>query len=292
MLLGSILSLLESFKLTLLGLLGEKGFEILMNILSGAVGILFYLFIYEIIKKLVNNFFEKVKGTQGKYSLDDRRLVTLNSVSLSVLKYIFYFFIVVTIIGVFGGEISQVTTVVAGVGSVAIGFGSQSLVKDIITGFFLLLENQLAVGDVVSVSGLTGKVETVGIRTTKLRAFNGDLYTIPNGQISIVNNMSREFKRAIVEIGISHGESIEKVIEVLEDEMKNVYEKVSGLQEIPQVLGISSFTDTAMMITITAICDITENARIEREIRKYVKMRFDKETIAMSCTHRTMEIIK
>lgn len=290
--LEAVQSFLVTSKGAMVSLIGVKGFDILVNILSGVIGIIIYFVIYKMIKKIVNNFFHKIKDSQIKNSLEDRRIVTLNSIALSVLKYAFYFFIIAAFIEMFGGEVKAVTTVVAGVGSVAIGFGSQSLVKDVITGFFLLLEDQLAVGDTVSLSGVVGKVEAISIRTTKLRAFNGDLYTIPNGQISIVNNMSKNYKRAIVEIGFNYETNIDNIITLLEDEMKNIHQKVSGLHEVPQVLGISSFGESSVNITIAAQCDINENFRIEREIRKFVKIRLDRENIQMPYPHRTVEIIK
>ncbi len=276
---------------SLILILGDAGFLILKKSLLVSIAIIIYIFIYKISKKLVNNFFIQTRNKSEKFKIDDRRLVTLNIVSLSIIKYILYFFVGTSIISFFGGTESVKSIVtVAGIGGVAVGFGAQSLVKDIITGFFILLEDQISVGDIVQISGIAGTVEEIGIRTTKLRSINGDLHIIPNGQITIVTNMTREFKRAIVEVGITYEDKIEYIITILEDEMNNIFQNVTGLHEVPQILGVSAFNESAVVIKILAKCDIKENFRIENEIRKYIKIRFDKENIKMPYPHRTIEI--
>lgn len=270
-------------------LLGNEGFKFLMKILSIIIPVLIYILLYKVVKKLINNFFSKTRNNLTKYKLDEKRLVTLNVVSLSLLKYTFYFFIGASIVSFFGGSMQSIITV-AGVGGIAIGFGAQSLVKDIISGFFILLENQISVGDIVKLSDITGTVEEIGIRTTKLRNFNGDLNIIPNGQITIVTNMTRDFKRAIVEIGINYEDNIKNIINILEDEMQKVFDEVHGLHEIPKVQGITAFEDSAVILRIAAECNINEVYAIEREIRKYVKIRFDYEGISMPYPHRIIEI--
>lgn len=277
----------------LINTLGEMGFFLLKKMLTISIAIIIYIFMYKAIKKLVNNFFIKTRNASEKYRLDDRRLITLNAVSLSMLKYFFYFLVCSSIITFFGGADSiKSILAVAGLGGVAIGFAAQNFVKDVITGFFILLENQISVGDIVELTdkNINGSVEEIGIRTTKLRNFNGDLHIIPNSQITIVTNKSRDFKRAIVDIGVSYDDNIENIIEILSNEMKNIHQKVQGLYEIPQVQGVINFDDSAIIIRIISKCDINEVYTIEREIRKYIKLRFDSEKISMPYPHQTVEL--
>lgn len=271
--------------------LGDKGFEALYKVVICILIIAVLHLLHKFTIRLVNKFFNKTRN----YKIDNKRLVTLNSISLSCLKYLFYFLIATTLIGIWGGSssIQSITVAIAGIGGVAIGFGGQSLVKDVITGIFILLENQIAVGDIIQVTteNIMGTVEDIGIRTTQIRNFNGDLHIIPNGQISIVTNMTRGFKRALVEISVGYEENIQHIINILDDEMIKVYDKIQGLHEVPNVQGITEFAESAIIIRIAAECDINEIYSIEREIRKYVKIRFDNEHISMPYPHRTVEII-
>ena len=118
------------------------------------------------------------------------------------LLYTSYFIIITVVLSIFGVNVSSILDV-AGVGGIAVGFGAQTLVKDVISGFFIWMEGSISVGDIVDINGLTGEVESIAIRTTLVRNFNGNLYAIPNGDIRTVTNMSRGFKRAIVDIRLS-----------------------------------------------------------------------------------------
>lgn len=270
--------------------LGEAGFTFLMGVLATIIGVIVYYIVYKIVCKLVKKWFNKTSKTNNRY-LGERRVNTLREIILSLIKYLFYFLVFAKVVTLFGGK-DAVTSIVAvaGVGGVAIAFGAQSLVQDIITGCFLLLEDQIAVNDIVTVAGITGTVEEFGLRTTKIRTANGDLHTIPNGQISIVTNMTRDYKCAVVDIGTCYEDNLEHIMAILKDEMENVFKNVEGLQEVPNVVGVVSFDDSAVVLRISAKCDIRKNAGIEREIRKYVKVRFDNEGISMPYPHRTIDI--
>ncbi len=205
---------------------------------------------------------------------------TLRSLITSVFNYIMYFLIATFVLGIFGVNVSSMIAV-AGVGGVAIGFGAQTLVKDVISGIFLWIEGNVTVGDIVEVNGLSGEVESIGLRTTSLRHFSGNLYVIPNGDIRTVTNMSRSFKRAIVDVRLPYEEDLEKLMALLEDEMKAAGKAIQGFTEPPEVVGILSFEADCIVARITALCPVKENWRIERELRRRIKTRFDKEGIQM-----------
>ncbi len=205
---------------------------------------------------------------------------TLRSLITSVFNYVMYFLIATFTLGIFGVNVTSMIAV-AGVGGVAIGFGAQTLVKDVISGIFLWMEGNVTVGDIVDVNGLSGEVESIAIRTTSIRHNSGNLYVIPNGDIRTVTNLSRTFRRAIVDVRLPYEEKLEKLLGILEDEMQLSALAVSGLTVKPDVLGVLSFESDCIIVRISALCPVKENWRIERELRRRIKTRFDKEGIQM-----------
>jgi len=238
------------------------------------------IIIATVLIKVLKKAVKKLIYSHNKFS--ERKARTLNTVCSSIIKYIMYFFAVCEILSLFGINVMSFIAV-AGVGSIAIAFGAQSLVQDIITGMFILIEDQFAVGDRITVEGCSGIVEGIGIRTTRIRSAEGDLYIIPNGQVKIVTNMSKGFNRAVVDISVAYEENVDRVINVMKDELKIAFEtnEINGLLSEPQVLGIVDLGDSAVVIRVSADSVIGENWAIEREIRRVIKNRFDKENICI-----------
>lgn len=205
---------------------------------------------------------------------------TLRSLTTSVFNYVMYFLIATFALGVFGVNVTSMIAV-AGVGGIAVGFGAQTLVKDAISGIFLWVEGNITVGDIVEVNGLSGEVESIALRTTSIRHFSGNLYVIPNGDIRTVTNMTRTFKRAIVDVRLPYEEKLERLLDILEDEMEAASKAIEGFNEPPQVLGVLSFEADCIIVRLSALCPVKENWRIERELRMRVKNRFDREGIQM-----------
>lgn len=255
-----------------------KSFDWLVDLIF-SIGIsIIQVLIAGIIIKILITMLKRALKVNSKIS--ERKRETLTVVLSSVIKYVVYFIVICSILTTFGINITSLITV-AGVGSVAIGFGAQSLVQDVITGMFILFEDQFGVGDIITIDTLTGTVESIGIRTTMIRSFEGDLHIIPNGSIKIITNMSKEFNRAKVDVGIAYEEDIDNAIKVLENEMDNIYNEklIEGLIKKPEVLGIVNLGDSQVTIRILADTEIGENWYVEREIRRLVKNRLDKENI-------------
>lgn len=268
-----------------------KSLDWLIEILF-AVGISIVQFI--IAQILIKIFISILKKTlKLNLKLSDRKRETLNVVLSSVIRYTVYFIVGCSILTNFGVNIASLITV-AGVGSVAIGFGSQSLVQDVITGMFILFEDQFGVGDIITIGNLTGTVESIGLRTTMIRSADGDLHIIPNGSIKIITNMSKDFNRAKVDIGVAYEENIDNVIKVMKQEMEFIYNEslIQGLINCPNVLGIVDLGESEVIIRILADTKIGENWSVEREIRRYIKNRFDKEGINIPYPRRVIEIIE
>jgi small conductance mechanosensitive channel len=179
-----------------------------------------------------------------------------------------------------------------GLASVAVGLGAQSIIQDILTGAFILIEDQFSVGDVVKIEGYSGTVESVGMRTTRIRSADGDLYIIPNGQIKIITNMSKGFNRAVVDVGISYNENIDRVINLLTAELQKIYKEklVSGMIDCPQVLGVEQLADSSVVIRIKADCSVGENWNVERQLRRLIKNALDREGIEIPFPQQVVHI--
>lgn len=221
-----------------------------------------------------------IKARNQKLVRNPQQVNTLRSLVNSVFSYIMYFIIVTLVLSVFGVNVSSLLAV-AGVGGVAISFGAQTLVKDIISGLFIWSEGSISVGDVVDINGLQGEVEAIAIRTTTIRNYNGNVYTVPNGDIRSVTNMSRGFKRAIVDIRCPYEANQQHLVDIITEEMQRAGQEIEGLSETPDVMSILSFDADAVVVRVAARCPVGENWRIERDIRSRIKARFDREGIVM-----------
>lgn len=250
--------------------------ETLIHVVSGLLQTMIQVVVIFLVFVLIKHTAKKV---MKKY-FSARKFETLFSVLSGFLKYFLYFIgISLLLYNVFDISIASIMAV-AGVGGIAIGFGAQSLVRDIITGLFILIEDQYSIGDIIEVCGKSGTVEKIDLRITKIRDANGDMHVIPNGEITIVTNMCKEYNRAIVEVAVSYRENADRVIAILEDEMKK-YHVPEHTNSMPEVQGILRFDASAMILRVTCDCFPGQNWAMERELRKRIKARFDKEGITI-----------
>lgn len=182
---------------------------------------------------------------------------------------------------------------VVGIGGLAVGFGGQNLVRDVIAGFFILLENQYTVGDVIKTGDLAGLVESMNLRRTILRDLEGVVHIIPNGEIKTVSNFTVEWSRSLVEIGVAYKENVDEVIEVLKgvcEEMKVAPEYGQYLVDPPEVLGIERFDDSAVTFRILCPKVVPPIRRwyVMRELRRRIKNKFDEVGIEIPFPQRTL----
>jgi small conductance mechanosensitive channel len=176
----------------------------------------------------------------------------------------------------------------AGILGLAIGFGAQTLVKDVITGFFILLENQIRVGDVVTAAGMTGEVEAVNLRTTVLRDADGKTHIIPNSAITVVTNATRDFSRALLDVGVSYREDTDRAMMVMRVvgsamEKDPVFaRKLIGSFEYP---GIQAFGESAILLRMVGKTNAQDGPIVQRELRRRVKKAFDQAGIEIPYPH-------
>ncbi|HUV37334.1 MAG TPA: mechanosensitive ion channel family protein [Patescibacteria group bacterium] len=179
----------------------------------------------------------------------------------------------------------------AGIVGLAVGFGAQSLVKDVISGFFILMENQMNVGDVVRVAGEAGLVEAIKLRTTVLRDLEGNVHVVPNGAISVLTNMTKEWSRALLDIGVAYKEDVDHVSDILREvaeEMRNDGEFAPMILEPLEVLGLDSFGESSVNIRVMFKTIPLKQWAVAREFRRRVKKAFDERGIEIPFPHRTL----
>jgi small conductance mechanosensitive channel len=238
---------------------------------------------------VAQKFFQKQTQKQ-RLAMTERKANTLSSISSSVLKYVIYFIGLFTILNLLGVD-SKSLLVIASAGSVAIGLGAQSVVTDMLEGFFIFFEDHYAVGDIVTIQNITGTVEGVSLRYTKVRDPQGRIHIIPNGSVGIVTNLCNDFINAIVTVGIAYDENIDRVLSILEDEM-TLTSDIDSILEIPTVLGVVGLEDSAVSIRIVAKCKIKTNFAVEAQLRKRIKNRLDKEGVEIPFPQRTVHIVQ
>ena len=179
----------------------------------------------------------------------------------------------------------------AGVVGLAVGFGAQSLVKDVISGFFILLENHMNVGDVVDIADKKGLVESINLRVTSLRDLSGNVHIIPNGEIATVTNMTKEYSRAVLDIGVAYKESVDEVMRVMKevgDGMSSDSEFGGRIIEPVEILGLDSFGNSSVNIRARITTKPLEQWNVAREYRRRLKNTFDEKGIEIPFPHVTL----
>lgn len=179
----------------------------------------------------------------------------------------------------------------AGVAGLAVGFGAQSLVKDYFTGFVMLIENQIRVGDVVEVAGKTGTVEEVTLRYVRLRDLEGAVHFVPNGVIATVTNRSRDFSRALIDVSISYDEDIARVERVIRDVGAAMQADAAigeNILEPIEIMGVEQWADSAVVIRCRFKVTPAEQGSIRREFLRRLKGEFDKQNIEIPFPSRTI----
>ena len=177
----------------------------------------------------------------------------------------------------------------AGVAGVAIGFGAQTLVRDWISGLFIVTEDQFGVGDLIRTNGITGRVEKLTLRRTLVRDAEGALHTIPNGEIRIVANLTRDWRQILLDVSVSDSENVERILRLLEnvaEEMRRHPELGSALLEPPKVLGVERISPTQTDIRMQLKTQAERKDEVARELRRKIKACFERERVVTSSSYR------
>ena len=277
-------------------LLAQLGFivhEDLIPYLESGLKILLVLIVAWVLMRLIRRMIAAFKRFALKRADDPeavRRVETLSRVIRYVATVILIIAVVMEILYLLGISIAPLLGA-AGVVGVAVGFGAQSLVKDYFTGFFLLLENQIRVGDFVAIAGERGLVEELTLRHVRLRGFDGNVHFIPTGMIDKVTNMSLEFSYAVIDIGVAYREDLDEVFAVIRS-------TGAGLREDPafgplilddlELLGVENWADSSVIIRSRIKVQPLEQWRVRRECLRRLKQAFDARGIEIPYPHLTL----
>ncbi|MCR4425839.1 MAG: mechanosensitive ion channel family protein [Firmicutes bacterium] len=271
--------------------------ETLINLLlrfgSSALNVIIILVLVTIALKVsgrvVDQIFKTRETEQLRLFHDTRRLETLRTLTKSIARYVIYFVGAIMILGEFGVNTSGVLAG-AGIAGLALGFGAQNLVRDVISGFFILFEDQYAVGDYVELADISGTVEEMGLRVTRVRDFAGQLHIIPNGSVGRVTNYRGRGMRVMFDVQVSYSTDVDRAIGVLQKLFDEQKEQIGGVVDGPRVLGVQSLGESGVSLRVWALAQPMEQWRIARELNRLIKKTFDENGIEIPFPHRKIII--
>ncbi len=248
------------------------------NFAFALIRIIIIFILTRIAIKLINKVIERSLSGRDKSRIatNPRRFVTIGELCKNVVSSVFNFIMIMLILNEFGFNLGPLLAG-AGVAGLAISFGAQSIVKDIITGFFIIFEDQFAVGDVIQTGTYKGTVQMVGLRTTRLVSWNGEVNIIPNGSIISVTNFSLSNSLAVVDIPMSMERSLEDARSMVTRATESMKTDKLEVLDVPEVLGIQTLTTGEYSLRIIAKCQPNSRADVERAIHTAVKQELDRE---------------
>jgi len=220
----------------------------------------------------------------------EKRINTLTGILLGAVRVVLYTVFIIMLLSKFGIDVGPLLAS-AGILGLAIGFGAQELVRDYISGFFMLLENQVRVGDVSIINGTGGLVEKIELRTISLRDFSGTVHIFQNGKISSLSNMTKDWSAMVFDIGVAYKENVDQVMEIMKqvgEELRN--DETFGPQIIDpiEVFGLDQFGDSALVIKARLKTKPIQQWTIGREYRRRLKIAFDAQNIEIPFPHTTV----
>ncbi|WP_372946997.1 mechanosensitive ion channel family protein [Mariniphaga sp.] len=262
-------------------------------------GVLILILVLLVVLRLVSFSLKRLKKTlvsrsqkseKGDAAEVEKRIITLVGIINGLVKIVLWVIVIMILLKKFGVDIGPILAS-AGIIGVAIGFGSQELVRDFISGFFILLENQVRTGDVAVINGTGGLVEKIEMRTITLRDFSGVVHIFQNGKINTLSNMTKEWSAMVFDIGVAYKENVDTVIEVMREvgnSMQNDENFKNDILEPIEIFGLDQFGDSALVIKARIKTKPIQQWTIGREYRKRLKVAFDKRNIEIPFPHTTI----
>ena len=270
------------------------GMNLLTNLLLSSVGIFIKICIVLIVmliaKKVITGFIDNLFHNKLSASmkqnenipLEEKRLKTLSKLFKSIATYVIYFIAIITCLDMVGFSIM---TILAGAGvvSLAVAFGAQSIVEDLMSGIFIVLENQYSVGEFVSIDGILGTVSEIGMKTTKILTESGELMIIRNGSVGTVINYSRHAQRRFVTVGIAYEENIENAKAVIQHACDIIGERYKDdFDQLPYVQGVTDLADSSVVIRTAFTSWNWTQDPISRALRQESKEQLDNAGVEIS----------
>ena len=261
------------------------GVRIVLILVAGLV-------VLRLIKRATNRWIEGVQELEAR---DPRRqrATTLGNLLQSMAEYVVWPIVAIMVLSEVGLDVGALLAT-AGVAGLAIGFGAQTLVKDVIGGIFLLFDDIIHVGDLVNIGSTTGTVEEIGVRLVKVRKFDGELVMIPAGEIRTFGNRSVNWARVVVPVGLSYDQDVDAVLPVI-NEVAQAWASENEdilLEEAPQVQGLLDFGDSSVTARVTVQVQPGEQFAAERELRMRLKRAFDERGVEIPFPQRTVHVLE
>ena len=286
----AIILVAEAWNIDVFTWLATDTGRLIVGRIAGIVAIaLVALAVWEVTSSLIDRYLGATdeEGEEVARSQRVRTLLPLARNALRIVIGVIAILMILTEIGI------DVTPILAGVGVIglAIGFGAQTLVKDIITGVFILLENSLAVGDVVSAGGTSGTVETITIRSICLRDLRGNVHTVPFSEASTITNMTKEYSHYLIEAGVAYREDVDEVSDIMRsvgEELRVDPEFSGDILEPITIMGLDRFEDSAVIVRARMKTPPGNQWSIGREYNRRLKLAFDAHGIEMPFPHQTI----
>jgi moderate conductance mechanosensitive channel len=217
----------------------------------------------------------------------EQRIDALSSVLRSVVSFVIW---LVALLMCFGGVGIDLAPLLAGAGvlGVAIGFGSQSLVRDFLSGMFILVEDQFGVGDIVDLGEASGTVEAVSLRTTRLRAVDGTVWHMPNGEITRVGNMSQHWSRALLDVEVAYDTDLEHARGVIKRVADELWQEDTSVLDEPEMWGVEQLGAHGVVLRLVVKTTPSAQWKVSRELRQRIKAAFDEEGIEIPFPQQTV----
>ena len=206
-----------------------------------------------------------------------KRVDALSDITNNLIKVVIWLIALFMILGTLGIDLGPLVAG-AGIAGVALGFGAQSIVKDFLSGILMLVEDQFGVGDVIDVGEASGVVESLSLRTTRLRSVDGTVWHVPNGEIRRVGNMSQGWSRSVIDIGIGYGSDVDTALGILRqvsDDMSTEEPWNTKFLERPEILGVQDLGDSSVVLRMWVVTEPATQWDVSRELRRRIKYAFD-----------------
>ena len=275
-----------------------KLLEIGINAAQGQLRIVLLVVLAYVVTKLLRVALHRLENflvyaTEKTETVSDaagKRIRTLTGVLWTIGCGLLWFVVALVAFSQIGFNIGPILAG-AGVAGLAVGFGAQSLVKDLVSGFFLILENQIRVGDVAVINGTGGLVESITFRTVVLRDNAAVVHVFPNGSINTLSNMTKDWSAYVIDLGVAYKEDTDRVVEILRrvgEEMRGEPKYGGVMLEPIEVLGVDAFADSAVMIKARLKTLPLQQWNVGREYRRRLKKALDAERVEIPFPHQTI----
>ena len=276
---------------TLYPLLLDAGMRVLRILFIFAVAFVITKVLGRVIRRLRERIVMIMAGRAGGSHFElEKRAATISSILRKTVGIVIWTVALMMTISEFGVNVAPLLAG-AGVAGLAVGFGAQNLVRDVISGLFILLENQIRVNDVAIINGTGGLVEEINLRTTVLRSLDGVVHVFPNGTITTLSNVTREFSCYVFDIGVAYKEDTDRVVALLKevgDDLRQDETCGPEMIEPVEIFGVDKFADSAVVIKGKIKTMPSKQWMVGREFNRRVKKRFDEEGIEIPFPHQSL----